>query len=163
MSEIAATLEQLRVPTDALVLYPRNPRRGSLELLKNSLRRHGQYRPIVVNRRTNEVLAGNHTLQAARELGWDEIAATFVDVDEDTAARIALIDNRASDVAEYDPQALVDLLDSLPDLDGTGFDRLALDSLVQSLSTDFEPVAGDEQGALDGHLTCPECGHTWTP
>ncbi len=28
-------------------------------------------RPIVVNRPTMEVLAGNHTLLAARELGWD--------------------------------------------------------------------------------------------
>src|SRR5215210_3891610 len=55
--------------------YPANPRRGNVEAIKASLRAHGQYRPIVVNRPTMQVLAGNHTLEAVRQLGWKEIAA----------------------------------------------------------------------------------------
>ena len=35
-----------------------------------------------------EVLAGNHTLIAARELGWEEIDVSFVEVDTDRAKRI---------------------------------------------------------------------------
>jgi ParB-like nuclease domain len=54
--------EQRLVPTADLRPYPGNPRRGDLEAIKDSLERNGQYRPIVVNRRTMEVLAGNHTL-----------------------------------------------------------------------------------------------------
>ena len=135
MSAIPDTLEHLRVPIDSLKPHIGNPRRGHVQTIKASLARLGQYRPIVVNRgsltgRPNEVLAGNHTVRAARDLGWKEIAATFVDVDEDTAARILLIDNRANDLAGYDDGALIELLQSLPDFDGTGYDQEALDDLL---------------------------------
>ena len=132
---IPDTLDALRVPVDSLTPYERNPRRGDLKGIKESLRRHGQYRPIVVNRgsltgRPDEVLAGNHTLEAARSLGWSEVAATFVDVDDDTAKRIVLVDNRSNDVAGYDDAVLIDLLQSLPDFEGTGYDLAALDELL---------------------------------
>jgi ParB/Sulfiredoxin domain len=57
------------VPIDDLVPFPGNPRRGNVAAIKQSLEENGQYRPIVVRRQTREVLAGNHTLQAAKELG----------------------------------------------------------------------------------------------
>lgn len=57
--------------------YPLNPRRGDVNAIADSLQHHGQYRPIVVQKSTNFVLAGNHTLKAARKLGWTRIAATF--------------------------------------------------------------------------------------
>ena len=122
MTGIPETLRQLTVPVAGLTPYADNPRRGNVVLIVDSLRRHGQYRPLVVRARTNEVLAGNHTLRAALELGWTDIAVTFVDVDDDEAARIVLIDNRSNDVAGYDEDELYRLLDSLPDLEGTGFD-----------------------------------------
>lgn len=133
---IASTLEDLRVPIDSLQPYPGNPRRGDVAVLVQSLRHHGQYRPIVVNTRTREVLAGNHTLQAARELGWTEIAATFVDADEATAKQIVLIDNRSNDLATYDFSVLAELLQSLPDLEGTGYDD---DALAQVLAEIGDP------------------------
>ena len=140
---IPDTLDALAVPIDSLKPYGRNPRQGDVGAIIASLERHGQYRPIVVNTRTSEVLAGNHTLQAARALGWTEIAATFVDVDEDTAARIVLIDNRSNDLAAYDDHALVELLQSLPDLDGTGFDGDALDELLADLAGSDARTSGD--------------------
>src|SRR5215210_3441174 len=87
-------LQTLAVPLADLRPYDANPRRGDVEAIKASLQAHGQYRPIVVNRPTMQVLAGNHTLEAARELGWVTIAATFVDVDDEQAKRIVLVDNR---------------------------------------------------------------------
>lgn len=126
---IPETLDGLRVPIDGLKPYGQNPRKGNVSVIVDSLSRHGQYRPIVVRAKTFEVLAGNHTLAAARELGWEEIAATFVDCTDDEAARIVLVDNRAADLGSYDDQVLADLLGSLPDLDGTGFDQTDLDFL----------------------------------
>lgn len=120
-SSIPAELEALRVPVADLRFYGRNPRTGNVAAIVSSLRKHGQYRPVVVNRRTSEVLAGNHTLKAALQLGWTEIAATYVDVDDEAAARIVLVDNRSNDLAVYDDSALLELLADLPDLDGTGF------------------------------------------
>jgi ParB-like chromosome segregation protein Spo0J len=63
------------VAIDDLTPFPGNPRRGAVAAIKESLEQKGQYRPIVVRRQTMEVLAGNHTLQAAKELGWKEIAS----------------------------------------------------------------------------------------
>ena len=129
------------VPTDSLIPHPDNPRRGNVEAIKESLERNGQYRPIVANRPTREVLGGNHTLRAAVELGWAVIAATFVDVDPEQAKRILLVDSRTNDLAGYDTQALVDLLSELDDLSGTGYDHDALGELLDELAPD--PVADE--------------------
>lgn len=122
-----------QVQVDVLTPYRRNPRRGNVEAIKESLAEHGQYRPILVNARTDEVLAGNHTLQAAKELGWTEIAVSYVDVDEEQAARIVLVDNRTNDLAGYDSEALADLLSELPELSGTGYNQDDLDALLAEL------------------------------
>lgn len=126
---IPDTLEPLKVPVNGLVPYGRNPRKSNVDVIVESLTRHGQYRPIVVRSKTFEVLAGNHTLTAARQLGWTEIAATFVDCTDDEAARIVLVDNRAADLGSYDDELLAELLDSLDDLEGTGYNTDDLDTL----------------------------------
>jgi DNA modification methylase len=146
---IAATLSELKVPIGSVRPYARNPRRGNLDAIRGSLEIHGQYKPIVVNRRTSEVLAGNHTLAAALELGWHEIAVTFVDVDEEQAARIVLVDNRTSDLGSYDEQALVDLLASFEDgLEGTGFVPLELNRLLAGLERERLAGADTDPGDL---------------
>lgn len=109
--------------------HPRNPRRGNVALIAESLEQHGQYRPIVVQKSTGHVLAGNHTFHAAKSLGWKTVAVTYLDVDDTTAERILLADNRTSDLATYDDNALSSLLHSLPDLIGTGFSQIDLDNL----------------------------------
>jgi len=130
VDQIHATLSKLVVPIEGLVPYGKNPRRGDVDAIAESLTVNGQYKPIVVRAGSNEVLAGNHTLKAARQLGWDKIAVTFVDVDDDGAARIVLVDNRTNDMATYDEAALAELLSSLPDLTGTGYGAVDLDELL---------------------------------
>jgi len=144
---IPDTLANLAVPIDGLQPYGRNPRKGNTDVIVESLKRHGQYRPIVVRAKTYEVLAGNHTLAAARELGWDQIAATFVDVNDDEAARIVLVDNRAADLGTYDDDLLAELLSELPDTTGTGYDA---DDLATLLALQDGPHSVDDlQDALD--------------
>jgi len=126
-------------PTADLRLYHRNPRIGNTSRIADSLRINGQYKPVVVNRgthtgRPNEVLAGNHTLKAARDLGWDTIAAVTIDVDDDQAARIVAADNRTSDLGSYDDRLLLELLTDLPNLDGTGYDPGDIDALEAILN-----------------------------
>lgn len=140
------------LPIAGLQPYGDNPRRGNVDLIANSLQTHGQYRPIVVNIGTHtgrdfEVLAGNHTLAAADSLGWEEISAALVDVDEQTARKIVLVDNRSNDVATYDQAALVELLEALDgDLDGTGFDDEELADLLAHLRDDDLDDLVDEYG-----------------
>lgn len=143
-------------PTSKLRTYYKNPRRGDVEEIKKSLAVNGQYKPIVVNvgshtGRKNEVLAGNHTLAAARDLGWVTIAVSMVDVDEDQAKRIVLVDNRTGDKASYDLDELAELLDGLDSLDGTGYTDADLESLLAGEDDDApepEPEGKDTPRAF---------------
>lgn len=125
----------LTIHPSELSTYHRNPRRGDVSVIAASLQAHGQYKPVVVNRgthtgRPNEVLAGNHTLMAIRDLAerhpdderWQSVLVHWVDVDDDRAARIVLVDNRASELGTIDYEALYTLVTDLPDLTGTGYD-----------------------------------------
>lgn len=129
-----------RVPTDSLKPYRNNPRRGNVELIAQSLKTNGQYRPLVVRAETLEILAGNHTWMAAKSLGWDEVDIWLVDVDDDTAARIVLADNRLSDLATFDDQLLADLLSSLEDFTGTGYQPSDVDELLRSIASVEDPI-----------------------
>lgn len=171
---IPDTLEALKVPLADLVSYERNPRKGNVELIAHSLVANGQYRPIVVRKGTNQVLAGNHTLAAARHLGWERIAATFVEVDDQAAARIVLADNRTADLGTYDNALLLDLLQDLADseakLEGTGFEDEDLDALLHlwGAPPDLDELA-EEAGEVtdEDHLlrlalkVTPELKEVW--
>lgn len=142
-----------QVSVDAVQTHPDNPRRGSVDAIRESIDASGFYGAIVVQRSTGFVLAGNHRLQAARAAGLTEVPAIFVDVDDTVARRILVADNRTSDLASYDDRGLADLLSSLADgaadvgdaLTGTGFTGSDLDSLLAGLEP-TEPDPGSEGG-----------------
>lgn len=115
-----------------LKFYPGNARRGDIDLIADSLSKLGQYKPIVVNA-DGTILAGNHTVMAAQRLGWETIDVHRVDVDDETAKRIVLVDNKANDQSTYDVEELVNLLTELPNLDATGFTRDEVDDLLETL------------------------------
>lgn len=123
------------MPVAELRNYHRNAKKGNVEEIKKSLDITGQFRTIVVNRgtytgRKNEVLAGNHTLIAARDLGWKSIAVNFVDVDDDVARRINLADNRTADLGTYDKDLLAAEIAQLASFEGSGYTQEDLDKLL---------------------------------
>lgn len=132
-------MEIIAVELGELKTYDKNPRRGNVDLIAESLRTYGQYKPITVNKRDNTILAGNHTYQAAYKLGWKYIDVVFVDVEPDVAAKIVAIDNRTTDLSEYDNKILLELLKELPDLDGSGYDQSDLDDLKALLEEAARP------------------------
>lgn len=173
--QIPETLQPFKVKISTLNPYDRNARQGDIGALVQSLEKNGQYRPIVVNKKGNVILAGNHTFWAAKELGWKELAATFVDVDDATARRIVLVDNRSGDLASYDDHALTELLTEIHEAEGpegligTGFDPEDLDGLVKALETpefvpEYDDTLADRAGNRDKvEVECPECGHQFKP
>jgi hypothetical protein len=93
-------------------------------------------------------------VQALMEDGYDQAFVHFVDVDELEARKILLADNRYPQLARMDDGLLVSLLQSLPDLEGTGYDDKALQELLDRR---------DQDRATDDHLiTCPNCGHRFS-
>lgn len=146
-------------PIGDLALLPGNPRQGDIGAVSESMRINGVYQPIIVNRGTKtgrpmEVIAGNHRTQAARALGHATIPAIILDLTDAEATRIALADNRTSDLADYDTDALLVMLRSLNDLAGTGYDPDDIDDLL----TAYEPEPEKPATSGGGLTECPECG-----
>ena len=54
-------VEKKKVPIEELKTYPSNPNQGDVGAIIESIKQFGQFRSIVVNKRTMEILAGNHT------------------------------------------------------------------------------------------------------
>lgn len=139
------------VSLEDLEPFPDNARRGNVDLILDSLRANGQYKPLTVRQKgeTLIILAGNHTYLALlrhEEDGRDACAdwelsndrpcqlciavdkddptalAHLIECDDATARRINVVDNRAADVGDYDQQALDAILATFDgDLVGTGF------------------------------------------
>lgn len=132
---IVGALKPLAVPIDSVRPDPRNARvhpPRNLEAIKKSLEYYGQRKPIVVNAaEDNRIIAGNGLWQAAKELGWTEIAAVFVEDDPATATGYALMDNQSALLAEWDFGQLEELIEGLREedfaLELTGFDMGDLD------------------------------------
>jgi len=142
-------IEHTIVDIDSVEAHPKNVRQGDIGAISESLKAHGQYRPIVVDKRTNRILAGNHTWKAAKALGWQQINAGFIETkDDDEALRILLADNRTTDLASYDDSGLAELLKQLSEtdigLEGTAFDGDDLDSLLKDLGHFALPTDVDE-------------------
>lgn len=140
------SIEYATVPLSDLRTYPHNPRQGDIDAIADSLVANGQYRPIVVQKSSGQILAGNHTYLAAKGLDWKSIEVAYVDVDDERAARIVLVDNRTADLGDYDETVLTNLLTDLPDLDGTGYTTDDLDELL----ADLRDAAADAEDAAAG-------------
>ncbi|MHA7620252.1 DNA methyltransferase [Cellulosimicrobium cellulans] len=157
---IRPELQHLAEPVESLRLYEGNPRRSVVPKIADSLTANGQYRAVTARLATREVLAGNAVLQAAQSLGWTHLAVEWLDVDEVAAARIVLVDNRLSDLATYDDDALAALLEGMPDLDGTGWTEAEVAELLADRS---EPVAltGVDEPAPVPSLPRSVLGDVW--
>lgn len=133
------------VPVADLEEWPGNARVGNVERIKASMRQHGVFNPVIVQRSTNRVMIGNHRIAALRELHdedpkeWDGLAPViYYDVDDTQANKINLIDNKASDEATWDTrlpvEQLQEILEQEESLFGTGFSEDELDDLAARLT-----------------------------
>lgn len=166
LSHIAEPLHRLAVPIETLKMDPRNARRHpdrNLEAIRNSLRRFGQRKPIVVQAPDMVIRAGNGTVEAARAEGWSHIAAVVVEESDLDAAAFGIADNRTAELAEWDLSILLvslnDIEISQPEIiQDLGFTP---DDIAAMSCPDFSPSPHNEQPRLDqkSPVRCPSCGH----
>lgn len=122
------------VAVDSLINDPKNARKHNaknIAAIEKSLTEFGQQRPIIVDA-DNVVVAGNGTLEAARNLGWTQIAVTVSTLDAQRAKAFALADNRTAELADWDSAQLLESLKELDELDllnATGFTDAELNDL----------------------------------
>lgn len=114
--------------------FPGNAKRGDIEAIRSSIRRHGQYRSLVVRDTSTgryTILAGNHTHDAIRAEGHPVARCEIIQCTDDEARRINLADNRLSEIGTFDNDALTELLSYLDgDFEGTGYTQDDVDALL---------------------------------
>lgn len=157
-----------RVKIGSVKPHPKNVRQGDIGAISQSLEKHGQYRPIVVQKKTKHILAGNHTWKAAKALGWTEIDVLEIDVNDTQGVQILLADNRANDLATYDNAELAELLievEKSTGLDGTLFSQDDLDDLLKLVNPKVHepPVEFPEyDDSIETDYRCPKCSYEWS-
>ena len=137
---------------DQLVPDPKSARRHperNLQMIAESLREFGPARSIVIDE-TDRILAGRAVVQAAQAEGLSKVR--FVDADRTTViavrvsglseaekVRLSVMDNRTSELAEWDPAVLEQLCaDGLLELEGLW----GADELEQLFAQPQPPAAG---------------------
>ncbi|MCE9594437.1 MAG: ParB N-terminal domain-containing protein [Planctomycetes bacterium] len=105
-----------RVAIDTLHQDPANARthgEKNLDAIKGSLARFGQAEPLVVQAATRRVIGGNGRLVAMKSLGWTECDVVELDLTSVDATALGIALNRTAELAEWDDQALGEILSSL--------------------------------------------------
>lgn len=159
---------------DNLLHDPNNANRGTvrgLGMVERSLQQYGAGRSILATS-DGVVIAGNKTLDRARELGIpvQEIESdgrtlfvvkrTDLTYDDPRAKELAIADNRSASVGlTWDTDVLVSLADEV-DLSQFWFEDELSDLLVGAADS-MLAVEDDEPAASGREVTCPECGHAF--
>ena len=141
----------------------RNHNHRNINSIKESLLAFAQYAPVVVQESSNMVIAGNGTCMAAKELGWNEIDCIVVDVSDEKARAISIVDNRSTELSNWDTTALLKVLTHLDvqNLAIAGYTEKEVERLMESLNFDQKTQDTFDKIKEAKEYTCPKCGKTF--
>lgn len=115
---------EAEVPIQGLHPHPRNPWRGNTGEIEKSIDANGFYGAVKVQKSTGYILAGNHTWEAALDMGAAFIPVIWLDVDDREAEAIMLADNKYGQKGNWDEDSVILILEDRQanvGLEGTGF------------------------------------------
>jgi len=145
-----------------LSLDPSNARRHdekNLAAIVGSLKKFGQQKPLVIGA-DDVVVAGNGTLEAAKEIGWAKVDCVRTKLRGAEAIAYALADNRTTDLSVWDDEVLGKQLQALYEddfaIEDIGF---TLEDITGKLGKEGEgakELSEDDFSEFDH--TCPKCG-----
>ena len=98
-----------------LKLNPKNPRKNddAVDVVAKSIEKYGFKNPLIIDE-NNVVWCGNTRLKASKQLGLKEVPCIVAsDLTEEQIRELALIDNKSSEIAEWDYELLADELGDL--------------------------------------------------
>lgn len=126
------------VPIESVQPDPANVRTHptrNIDAIRGSLAKFGQQRPILVGE-NGVIIAGNGTWEAAKALGWKEIAVVRSPLKGVDAVGYALADNRTGETSLWDYEGVSKLLKQLQaeefDLSCLGWQDYELEPLLKA-------------------------------
>ena len=160
-------MEVIDIEPSKLVHDPRNPRKhnsDNIRAIKKSIEEHGQVEPLVVQKSTNMVIAGNARLGVMVGLGFETVKVAMVDVDDTQARKLSISLNRSGELAGWNESVLATHLEELSSLqsdfdpDSLGFSEREMGELLAAFggtieSLDFDTVP--EPVVAESHVERP--------
>lgn len=150
-------LQVTMVPTESLQQHPDNANSSDMNALEESIEVNGFYSPIIVQRSTGYILAGNHRWLALLRKHAPEVPVIYLDVDDNRARKIMLADNRTTRLGHDDEGLVYELLNEIGqddgDITGTGYDMddyARLRALVDEPMGDLEDIVEDSMPLIPG-------------
>lgn len=117
--------EIIQKNTSDLIPYERNPRvnDNAVDKVANSIREFGFKSPIIIDEH-NVIICGHTRLKAAKKLGLKEVPVIVArDLTDEQIKAYRLVDNKVSELAEWDTDLLETEMSGLPyDFGEFGFD-----------------------------------------
>lgn len=156
------------VDIDKLIPFEKNPKKHPDDQIKRivrSIQEFGFTNPIMALKENNMVIAGHARLKAARQMNLAQVPVIFLDMPYEKAIAYVVADNRLAELAQWDNQMLLPLLDEIKladiDVELTGFDMnfLEKEKEIDLLSTEHEDIEGmSEVFGLKSEIDFPGVG-----
>jgi len=125
------------VSPDELQQHPDNANMGDLDAIEESIRVNGLYSPLLVQRSSGRIVAGN-----ALKMGLPTVPVVYLDVTDEEALRIMVVDNRTTRLGRDDESQLYEVLDMLRATDngfsGTGYEYADFAALAELMEAPLE-------------------------
>lgn len=151
--KVSKPLANFLVDVSELKPDPTNARRHdsmNVSAIKASLTHFGQQKPVVTTK-DKVIVAGHGLVMAAKELGWEKVAAVVTDIEDPNEIRAyAIADNKTAELSDWDTEALSATIKDLMAVDENLIEDLGFqDYEIQSiLNADFSPKErGEGEGA----------------
>jgi len=100
VEEISSNSHQINIrmiPVDSIELNPQQPRKelGNIKELAQSIKEKGLIEPIIIRKKNQnfEIVAGERRLRAAKIIGLKKIPSIIMNVGDDQALEVALVEN----------------------------------------------------------------------
>jgi len=136
------------VPTSECIPYSNNPRRNdrAVDIVVKSISENGFKVPIILDK-DNVIIAGHTRLKAAKKLGLNEVPVIWAeDLTEAQAKAFRIMDNKTTELADWDQNLLRDELKWLEDADFdatlTGFDFKEIGEIFDVKTTEDKIEVG---------------------
>ncbi|MDR2921710.1 MAG: ParB N-terminal domain-containing protein [Treponema sp.] len=120
----------MQVPINDIIVRKRiRKNMGDIDVLAESLKRHGQISPIVISRK-NILIAGGRRLEAAKSLGWRTINAVILE-NSTELSRLELEIEENTQRRDFTMEELADATKKLYRMQNPGFFRRIWNAIIR--------------------------------
>lgn len=164
------------VEIDSLEEWPDNPKLHDNESIENSIKEFDITKPILVQKSTRRIIAGNGRVEVLKGMGYTEVPVIFLDMDDIKAKAYMLVDNQLPMSGGWDDTLLKQIIAGLkfeaPDLK---LDELGFKDLIEGIDNSIPDMLYSQEDMKDAkkkldtkkssqelnEIVCPHCGKTF--